>query len=277
MFNLGVNTNNECGKTSKEILQNIKKAGFTDVMVAAKSGDLEQTINQAKELGLNIPYVHLSNTDNLWCKGETHDEDMLNLKHQIEICGKCNIPIVVLHATSGQANRLALPPNEAGLNSIKELLKVAKANKVKIALENLDKPNFKHFEYVMDNINSPYLGFCYDVGHHQLYNPNVDLLKKYGNKILAIHLHDNLMDWQYGFDWTRDLHRLPFDGKIDYNKICKKLAATKYKNTIMLELHKHSCGEPRLYDQISNIEFLLEAYKRAQKIEGLVNQFKKQK
>ena len=94
----------------------------------------------AQDLGLNVPFVHLSNSNNLWAKGEENDLLMTNLKEQIEIAAKYNVPIAVLHATKGTADELALPPNEFGLNCILELVKFAKKHKVKISLENLDKP-----------------------------------------------------------------------------------------------------------------------------------------
>ncbi len=266
MLEIGVNTNNECGKDAKEVLTNIKKAGFENVMVAFKVGKAEETLKIATELGLKVPYVHLTNSNNLWSKGEENKSLMANLKEQIELTAKYKVPIAVLHATSGGADELALPPNEFGLNCVSELVAFAKKHKVKIALENLDQPSFKHFKYVMDNIDDKNLGFCYDAGHHQLYIPKIDLLQRYGNRILAIHLHDNLMDWTFGYDWTRDLHRLPFDGKIDYDKIIKNLAKTPYKNVVMLELHKDSCGEPRLYEKMANLDFLKEAKKRAEKL-----------
>ena len=270
MLQIGINTNNECGKDTRDILTNIKKAGFENVMVAFKVGKVEETLSLAKELGLKVPFVHLSNSNNLWAKGESNNNLIANLKEQIKIAGKYNVPVAVLHATQGSADQLALPPNKFGLKSILEVVNFAKEHNVKIALENLDKLSFKHFKYVMRNIRNENLGFCYDAGHHQLYIPKVDLLKRYGNKILAIHLHDNLMDWSYGYDWTRDLHRLPFDGKIDYNKVMTKLSATNYEDVIMLEVHKESCGEPRIYNKLSDIEFLVEAKKRAQKLAEMI-------
>ena len=271
MLEVGINTNNECGNDAREILTNIKNVGFKNVMVAFKVGKAEETLKIARELNLNVPFVHLSISNNLWAKGKENEWFMSRLKEQIELTKKYDIPIAVLHATHGRAEQLALPPNEFGLECIEELVKYAKKNKVKLALENLDVPSFKHFKYVMDNINDKNLGFCYDAGHHQLYNPNVDLLKRYGDRILAIHLHDNFMDWSYGYDWTRDLHRLPFDGKIDFAKIIKKLASTDYNNVIMLELHKNSGAEIGIYDKMSNIEFLQEAKKRAEQLAEMLD------
>ena len=270
MLEIGINTNNECGKDTRDILTNIKKAGFQNVMVAFKVGKAEETLKMAQEFGLKVPFVHLSNSNDLWAKGEENDFLMANLKEQIEITAKYHVPIAVLHATQGSADQLALPPNEFGLKCILELVKFAKKHKVKIALENLDQSSFKHFKYVMDNIDDKNLGYCYDAGHHQLYIPNIDLLKKYGHRILAVHLHVKLMYWEFGYDWTRDLHRLPFDGKIDYNKIIKKLAATNYNNVVMLELHKDSCGEPRIYKDTPDMDFLKEAKKRAEKLAEMI-------
>lgn len=275
MLDVGVSTNNECGDDIKEILTNIKAAGFKNIMLALKTGNIEYSFQVADELGLKIPFVHLSQSNSLWAKGETNRLFMETLKSQIELAGKHKVPIAILHATQGRANEFTLPPNQHGLDCIKELVKFAKKCKVKIALENLDKPSFKHFVYVMENIKDDNLGFCYDAGHHQLYNPRCDLLKRYGDRILAIHLHDNLMDWSFGYDYTRDLHRLPFDGKIDYNKVIKKLAATTYNNVIMLEIHKHSCGKPHIYDEMSNLEFLKEAKLRAEKIANMIENERK--
>lgn len=276
MLEIGINTNNECGKDIREVLTNIKNVGFKNVMVAYKVGNVEETLKLATELSLNVPFVHLSISDNLWERGKENEWFMTSLKEQIQLTQKYNIPIAVLHATHGRAERLALPPNEFGLERISELVRFAKKNNVKLALENLDKSSFKHFKYVMDNINDKNLGFCYDAGHHQLYIPNVDLLKRYGNRILAVHLHDNLMDWTYGYDWTRDLHRLPYDGKIDYNKVIRKLAATNYNNVIMLELHKNNGAEIGIYDKMSDIEFLKEAKIRAERLADMMENFRQE-
>lgn len=277
MFSLGVSSNNECGKNSTEILENIKKAGFDDVMIAAKMGTLESDLITAKKLGLNVPYVHLStkNCDTLWCKGLEHEEAIKNIKEELKICAKYNVKIVVMHATHGRAEIVPYPPTKHALNSVLDILETAKSYGIKIALENCDLPNFKHFKFLMKNIKDENFGFCYDVGHHNLYMPKIDLLKKYGSRLLAIHLHDNLMDWTYGFDWTRDLHRLPFDGKIDFEKACKQLAKLNYTGSIMLELHKTYYNKyPNIYDNLNNLDFLKEARKRGSLLAEKIEKFK---
>lgn len=276
MLEIGVSSNNECGANYKEILTNIKKAGFENVMLSAKSGDIEEMIKCALDLGLKIPYFHLSYTfaSDLWAKGKAHREYVAYLKQSIEILSKYNIPIAVVHATQGEASLLALPPSKHAVDAMNDVLKTAEKCNVKIAVENCDKPNFRSMKYLLDHIDSPWLGFCYDAGHHNLYVPRKNLLKKYGHRLLAVHLHDNLMDWKYGYDYSRDLHYLPFDGKIDYEKVCKNLAKVNYNNVVLLEIHKISNDQPYIYEDMSVEEFLGETKIRAEKIATMIENYK---
>ena len=68
---LGCSSNCECGATIEEALENIKAAGFDSVMLAAKSGTFENIILKAKEIGLEIPFIHLSGSlaSDIWAKG----------------------------------------------------------------------------------------------------------------------------------------------------------------------------------------------------------------
>lgn len=272
MLKIGVSTNNESGNNDLEILNNIAKAGFKNVMLSFKSNNIDETIKTIHDLGMEISYFHIDNkyANDLWSTGEAVDSYIKDVIKQIEICGKYNIPIAVMHATIGSPSDFALNPNEQGLKSFARILKVAKKYKVRIAIENVDCYSIKHVYYLLDNIKDKSVGFCYDVGHHHLYNPRVDLLKKYGDRLFAVHLHDNLMDWYAGYDYTRDLHLLPFDGKINFDKVCKKLKAISYNGIIMLEVHKKACGNPQMYETSDNLEFLKEAYKRAEKLRQMV-------
>lgn len=276
MLEVGISSNNECGNSISEICDRVKRAGFNNLMVAFKSGKAEDSIIEAQKYGLKIPYVHLDAkfADDLWARGETNKDYIKDIKEQIRLCAKYNINIAVLHGTSGSASNLALPPSQHVLDCMKEILKEAEKNNVKIALENLDKPNFEQFRFLMDNIDSKWLGFCYDVGHHHLYYPEFDIMAKYGDRLIAVHIHDNLMDWEYGYDYTRDLHMLPFDGKIDFEKVCQKIANTNYDNVVMLELHKESCGDPRTYDNVNVEDYLNMAHERATKLAEMIKKYR---
>lgn len=275
MLKIGVSTNNECGCSDVEILDNIASAGFKNVMLSFKTKSVDETIDYIGKLGIDICYFHINNryANELWATGDGVERYIQSVIDQLEICGKYGIPIAVMHSCMGSPTNLALSPNEQGLKNFQKILSVAKKNNVKIALENVDCYSFEHLCYLLDNIKDEFVGFCYDIGHHHLYNPQIDLLKKYGDRLLAIHLHDNLMDWQAGYDYSRDLHLLPFDGNIDFAKVCEQLRAIDYQGVIMLELHKKAPGNPQLYETIDNLDYLKEAYSRAEKLRAMLEKF----
>lgn len=279
MLEIGINSKCECGKNFKESLKNVKKANIKNIMYDFRNGNDEKNIKTILKLGLRIPFAHLyyRYANDLWAKGEANREYIEDVQNQIRLCSKYNIPLAVMHATNGEASMLALPPSEHALNSMLEILKTAEEYNVKIALENLDAPNFDRFTFLLDNIKSPYLGLCYDAGHHNLYKAEFDILKTYGDRILAIHLHDNFMDWEYGYDYTRDMHLIPFDGKIDYNNVINNIANTNYNNVVMFELHKISSGYPKLYEDISDMKFLQIAKERAEKIAKAIENLRNKK
>ena len=272
MLKIGVSTNNESGSNDNEILRNIAQVGFKNVMLSFKSNNIDETVKTIHDLGMNISYFHIDNkhANDLWATGEAVESYIQDVINQLELCGKYNIPIAVMHACLGSPTDFALNPNKQGLKNFERILKVAKTHKVKIAIENVDCYSIKHVYYLLDNIKDKSVGFCYDVGHHHLYNPETDLLKKYGDRLFAVHLHDNLMDWQKGYDYTRDLHYLPFDGKIDFDKVAANFRKLNYDGIVMLELHKAPTGGPHLYKDMDNLEFLKQAKKRAEKLADMI-------
>lgn len=272
MLEIGINTNNECGKDYEDVCDNIKKAEIPNVMIAFKVGKEESQIKYALSLGLKIPYVHLNveNPNDLWVKGAMHDKWIESIRKEIELCSKYNIPIAIYHATIGNPNCKVISPSEFALNSFLNLAKYAENLGVKLALENLDNNSIEHFRFLLDNVKMDNVGFCYDAGHHNLYAKDLDLLELYGNRLMAVHLHDNLGDYQFGDDYTRDLHYIPFDGNVDYDRVISGLKKANYKNVIMLELHKRSRGLPKLYENMSNLEYLKKCKQTAEKIRDLI-------
>jgi Sugar phosphate isomerases/epimerases len=94
-------------------------------------------------------------------------------------------------------------------------------------------------------------GFCYDCCHHYHYYPNYDLLTKFGSRLMTLHLHD--------YDGNT-IHRLPFDGTIDWPAAMKKISETGYSGATAIEAMNWS------YRQRN---FLQEAFERAKRLEAL--------
>jgi sugar phosphate isomerase/epimerase len=59
-----------------------------------------------------------------------------------------------------------------------------------------------YIDNIFKNIKSDRLKFCYDSGHENCFTPGADFLAKYGDKLAALHHHDN--------DGSSDQHLLPF-------------------------------------------------------------------
>ena len=72
------------------------------------------------------------------------------------------------------------------------------------------------------------------------------MLEEFGERLMAMHLNDNFgvrenptnipLD---SMEWARvvDLHLLPFDGNIDWNKLTRQLKSFEYERAIALEVY----------------------------------------
>jgi Sugar phosphate isomerases/epimerases len=86
---------------------------------------------------------------------------------------------------------------------------------------------------------------------------NRDKNKKYlnGNRLMAIHLHDN--------GGARGQHQLPFDGNICWPAVMKKISETAYNGATALEPMNWG------YENLSIQEFLSRAYEKAKELEKM--------
>ena len=58
-----------------------------------------------------------------------------------------------------------------------------------IAYENAN--SVEHLKAVLQHSDS-FHGFCYDFGHKHCYEPDVDMLAWFGDRLLYTHIHDNI-------------------------------------------------------------------------------------
>ncbi|MBE6013376.1 MAG: sugar phosphate isomerase/epimerase [Lachnospiraceae bacterium] len=166
----------------------------------------------------------------------------------IKDCSVYEIPILVLHPINGMT---PLPAEDIGIERFKRIAGEAEKYNINLAIENQGNPEY--IDFVFKNVQSNKLYFCFDSGHENYYSPNLDLLDLYGDKLIALHLHDN--------DGTEDVHALPFTGSVNWKKVDEKLNSLKYAGAIALEtLNKgfENIKEP--------VEFLKIALERAKQI-----------
>lgn len=233
----------------------IKEAGFDGVLLWWSRGfgrgdDYRDGVSLARKAGLIIENIHTPveqqndlSFDNLDGKA------LLDCYLQcIKDCSDFDIPTMVVHLQKDE-----YPINELGMNRIKQITEMAERYNIKIAMENLF--NVNNVACVLDSIDSKQVGFCYDCCHHANNETAGDLLGKYGNRLMALHLHDN--------GGERNQHQLPFDGNIDWFAVMKKIAETGYKGATALEPMNWSYGD------LSIGEFLSRAYEKANALDEM--------
>ena len=87
----------------------------------------------------------------------------------------------------------------------------------------------EHIRYVT-SLNAPDVFVaCLDVGHSALVDRKPEaVIRQLGSEVLgALHIHD--------VDYKTDLHTLPFQGKLDYDEICRALGEIDYKGVFTFE------------------------------------------
>jgi sugar phosphate isomerase/epimerase len=152
------------------------------------------------------------------------------------------------------------PPNELGADRLKRVADLAEKRGVTLCAENII--NHSYLEYAFERIRSPGLRFCYDAGHRHCGEPDTDLLSLYGDRLAALHLHDN--------DGGGDRHFVPFEGTIDWQSEMSAIAATGYDGAITLECTTGAPGSAASDGARSAEEYLHGAHSAAKRLEDML-------
>lgn len=240
-----------------ETIDAIQNAGFKNVFIQWYNKDWspsqEEQLKYIKEKGLNVIFAHLGyqNINDIWIDGENGDKLVNRYKNDIKICKDNNIPMVIMHTT----NKSVAPQyGEIGLRRLQEIVNYAEFLNIKVAFENTKIKGY--LDYVIENIKNNNVGICFDSGHYHVhFNDELDFAK-FKNRIFAVHLHDN--------DKSDDLHLIPFDGTLNWEKTIKKLKESNYDGPITLELcYRYG------YLDMSIEEFYKKGYEVGEKLKKL--------
>ncbi|MTI68334.1 MAG: sugar phosphate isomerase/epimerase [Firmicutes bacterium] len=237
----------------------IKNGGFDSTMLwwdeelFSKEG--KKNFKSIKDSNLNIENLHVPyfECDALWSSdNKRRERAVYNHLRWINDCDKHDIPMMVMHLISNNGLEKV---NVNGLYSLERIVKEAEKLKVKLAVENTVKNRF--IENILTNIESPYLGLCYDSSHAKLENKdNTYLLEKFKERVFTLHLSDN--------DGKEDKHWIPNKGIINWEKITNKLKEIDYKGNISLEVvPKDSYQSPE--------HFIKVAYESANELKKILN------
>ena len=185
-----------------------------------------------------------NNLHYFWEDGKIGEKMKKNLIKDVKIAKKYGFSCVVTHLFGEYS--------EIGEKRLKEVLKVCEKVNIPLAIENIDCKQV--FVDTFEHIDSPYLKFCFDCGHQNIFDKDFDYLGKYGDKLVALHLHDN--------DGKSDLHTLNQFGTINWELLAKRLKG----KDVSLDYEIFMNNKPN----ISAEECLKEVKKQADELENLI-------
>ncbi len=233
----------------------IRRAGFDCVMLwwsdqFGRGPGYQADARLAVDAGLRIENIHAPvheqnclSMDSL--AGESVYQSYLQC---VRDCLTRRIPTLVIHLPGDDH-----PLTPLGLRRLNRIAREAEDGRVRIAFENLN--NLRNLSLALSSFSSASVGFCYDSCHHMNYAPQDDLLEAYGDRLMALHLHDN--------GGERRQHQLPFDGSTDWPAVMRRISLTGYQGPTTLEPMNWD------YTHLSIRQFLAMAAERAKRLDAM--------
>ena len=266
---LGMNLSEAFGVSIEEQIKMIKNTGFEAFFTLwQKDYPIKEWAAIAKEQGLIYQSLHapFGGVADIWRgpddKAQAAVNDIIDCIH----CACENgIEIVVSHCYIGFDGVVDI--TEKGLRRYTAIVDEAEKCGVKIAFENTEGEEY--LEALMNAFaDRKNVGFCLDTGHEMCYNFGKDLLEKWGDRLIATHINDNLgiKDYNGRIFWHDDLHLLPFDGIRDWKETAKRFRKHNYTGILTFELSKASKPnrhENDAYNKMSLEEYFSHCYMRA--------------
>lgn len=266
MYKLGINYCKEAGLAQKETLSLFKRLGFDNVFsISAQDGeDVFSLAKEAEKNNLFYECIHASwaGINHIWEKGYDGDETEKRLIGAVDDCKSLGVPVTVMHLSSGEN---APCVSDEGKKRFDRIVERACISGVKIAFENQRK--LANLAFVMElYANVENVGFCWDVGHEKCFAHGREFMPLFSDKLCFTHIHDNLCEHNC------DLHRIPFDGSIDYERVSSHIAKSGYKGSLTLEIMPH---DKVFYKDLNAEEYYKRAYDAIFKIREMCNSLQK--
>ncbi len=156
----------------------------------------------------------------------------------IELAGMIGIPTMTVHPLmyDGISREEHLERNAAHYRA---LIPYAEKANVRLLVENLFHATSDtilktadDLNELLDRIDHPLFGVCWDTGHGNLYglDPYTELVKL-GSRLENLHVHDNT-----GVMPSGDLHQFPFFGNINWDAVMTALLEIGYRGTFNFEV-----------------------------------------
>lgn len=228
-------------------LRRIADCGFTHVHWCHQwntdflydGAEIEAAGRWLRDFGLQLLDLHASNgAEKSWISPREHERraGVRLVENRIDMTRRLGADAAVMHVP-GIKGRAEHPGVMDRLRrSLDELAPYAARRGVRLALEN-GHDNVATLRELFAAYGPEYLGLCWDSGHGNLAAPGVpeprglDALDLVKDRLLVLHLHDN--------DGTRDQHRVPFTGTVDWPRLASLIARSGYRKCVSMESNVH--------------------------------------
>ena len=233
--------------------------GFETTFCMSDAENAQEIITTGQKAGLRFETLHgpLGDINNMWKDDPSGEWTFGKILSAVKLCAGNGIPVLVVHLSVGRPAPII---NDVGNFRYDALMEQARKHGVKIAFEN--SRCLGNIAAALERYEDAC--FCWDVGHEHCFTPGLPFLPYFADRVAALHLHDNLCELD------GDLHRIPFDGKIDYERVAKELAASAYRSSIMLELS----GGDAIYADYTPEQFYCRAAEAARKFAAMVKKYR---
>ena len=214
----------------------------------------------AKAHGVRYTHAHAEGT--IASRGKIVDRTF-------EVCRILGISHLVIHPIVRDENGKDIESVEqfVALNAeaARPLLEQAERCGVTILSENLFWGASIHpssFSALVDAVDSPYFGWCYDTGHAHAFGIKPDALIGLKHPPRSLHIQDNhgMGEIRHG----KDEHLIPGDGTLDWKRFLEVLHQIGYRGDLVLEAHHQSLDAP----DGEREAILTELYSRADKMKA---------
>ena len=275
MYKIGFSLQPQYSCPISQVIPLLKDADFTAVSpVWTPELDLACIAGCVNDNGMMIQSLHAPHKGIplLWKPDAEESLDICNnIIRSIDDCAKFGIPVLVIHGWQGLI--YTFPNSPLDFRHFDKIVLHAQKQGVSIAFENLEGEEYLA-ALLTRYVDQSHVGYCWDSGHDHCYPHKTDFLSAYGERLIMTHLNDNLglRDPSGIPSGNDDLHFLPYDGKIDWNRAIAKLKTAAPQKILNFEIKtKTHSTDPRdlPYGQMPLDAFFRKAGEHARKIAEL--------
>lgn len=215
---------------------------------------------------IHAPYLPMRG---MWEDKQKGKEIVDRVSECLKCAGQAQVKKVVMHLISSFD---AIEPTKLGSEHFEQILECAEKYGITLCAENLEFPNILDF-VLTEYGNHPNLKLCYDTGHEHCYN-NYEVIQKHFMKMGAVHINDNLglRNADGSLNRADDLHLLPFDGTVNFDRACDLMVGAGFTDELTFELKIQAFPESEKYRKMDFDDYLSLAYQRMTKIRKMLDE-----